>query len=122
MIDDAAPQGTDEGIPIRQASPAIDPVVPVALAVALLALSALDLVVTEIGVVRYGATELNPLVASILGTPWAVLIKVGLPAVIVLLAYRVRTEFAVRALRIAVAVYIVVVSFNLAQFALVAAG
>jgi hypothetical protein len=121
MRDGATPGGVGgDGAVSTQARTDVKPVVTVALAVALFALSALDLVVTEIGVVYYGATELNPLMASILGTPWALVVKLGLPAVIVILAYKVRTAFAVRALRVAVAVYVVVVIFNLAQFAVVA--
>lgn len=123
MFENPTPRGADgqAAVPAETATEA-RPEVTVALAVALFALSALDLAVTEIGVASFGATEMNPLMASIIGTPWALVVKLGLPAIIVLLAYKVRTALAIGALRIAVAVYIVVVIFNLAQFAVVIAA
>lgn len=118
MIDEATPLEAGRA-PVGHGTAQANPATTVALAVALFALSALDLVVTEIGVVHYGATEMNPLMAPMLGTPWALVVKIGLPGFILLLAHKVRTTFAIRALRTAVAVYLVVVCFNLIQFALV---
>jgi len=88
----------------------------VALAFALLTLSALDLVVTEIAVRHLGAVELNPLVEPLLGTGWAPLFKVGLPAVILLFASRIRTSMVFGALRTLVAVYLAVAVFTTGQF------
>lgn len=114
-----------EGKRLR-ASAAVDERTPpqraaVALALALAALSTLDLVVTEIGVSRFGAVELNPLMAPLLGTMWAPLLKVGLPTVIVLFASRIRTRFVFRALRTLVAAYLVVAVFTTGQLLLVVA-
>jgi hypothetical protein len=114
-----------EGKRLR-ASAAVDERTPpqraaVALALALAALSTLDLVVTEIGVSRFGAVELNPLIAPLLGTMWAPLLKVGLPTVIVLFASRIRTRFVFRALRTLVAAYLVVAVFTTGQLLLVVA-
>lgn len=90
----------------------------VALAVALFALSALDLVSTEVSL-AHGAVELNPLMAPLLGTPWAVVVKIGIPAVVVALALRVRSSTVIPALRIAVATYLGVVLFTTAQLVIV---
>ena len=92
-----------------------------ALAVALIALSALDLVVTDFAVTHMGAVEMNPLVAPMLGTPWAAAVKVGLPAAILLLATRIRSHWVLFALRTLVAVYVVVALVNLGQFIAVVA-
>jgi Domain of unknown function (DUF5658) len=88
----------------------------VALAIALVALSALDLVVTEIGVTHLGAIELNPLMAPILGTMWAPALKIGLPVFILMLASRIRTAFVLNALRALVAVYLAIAVLNVGQF------
>lgn len=90
-----------------------------ALALALVALSTLDLVVTEMGVRHLGAVELNPLVAPMLGTPWALLAKIGLPALILVLATRIRTRFVFGMLRALVAIYLAVAIINMGQFLLV---
>lgn len=88
-----------------------------ALGVALLALSTLDIVVTNIGIETFGGVELNPILAPLIGTPWAVVLKIGIPAVVVVLATRVATWRAVGYLRILVSLYLVVTIFGLGQVA-----
>ena len=89
-----------------------------ALGVALLALSTLDIVVTNVGIETFGGVELNPILAPLIGTPWAVLLKIGLPAVAIALATRVATWRAVGYLRILVALYLVVTIYGLGQVAI----
>lgn len=89
----------------------------VALALALFALNVLDLVVTDFAVTFLDAIELNPLMAPLIGTPWAIVVKVGLPIGIIALATQASTWRAVRFLRIVVAVYIVVAMITLSQVA-----
>lgn len=90
----------------------------VALSVALAVLSILDLVSTEVSM-AHGAVELNPLMAPLLGTPWAVAVKAGLPLVVVALAMRVRSTAIVPYLRVAVAAYLAVVLFTTTQLVVV---
>lgn len=63
-----------------------------ALAVVLFALSALDLVITELAVARLGAIELNPLMSPLIGTPWAMAVKLSIPAAVVLTVHRTRSR------------------------------
>ena len=85
-----------------------------AFAIMLLVLSAVDLLTTEMSL-RLGAVELNPLVSPIVGTPWMVLVKLGIPAAVVLAAPIAKTIVVARALKLAVIVYIAVAVFNVTQ-------
>lgn len=86
----------------------------VGFSVLLLVMSAVDLVTTEVAL-RLGAVELNPVMAPVVGTRWAVLVKLGLPAAVVLAAPRVRSLLVARALKLALIIYIAVVVFNVTQ-------
>lgn len=89
----------------------------VALAVALLALNILDVVTTTLVVERFGAVEVNPVMAPLIGTPWAALLKVGISLGVVGLATQIRTRVAVNGLRVAVALYLCVTISLLGQIA-----
>lgn len=89
-------------------------------AVALLVLNILDLVATDVLVGQLGAIELNPLVEPMLGTPWVVLVKVGLPMVAIALATRVSSWRAVGLIWSVIGIYVLVTLFNVGQIALVA--
>lgn len=89
--------------------------VAVALAIALLALNILDIVVTNVLVEGFGATEVNPLMAPLVGTPWMVVLKVGIPIVVIGLATRVSSRRSAALLSIVVAVYVLVTAFGLGQ-------
>ncbi len=86
-----------------------------ALAVALLTLNIIDLWFTNFNIDNLGATEVNGLSAPFIGTPWAVILKVGIPVGIIALAVGVRTVRALGVLRAAVAVYMVVVPLGVGQ-------
>ena len=88
-----------------------------ALAFALLALNALDLTVTMFNIENLGAVELNRLVAPLLGTPWALVLKLGIPIGIIALATRVTSVWTVNFLRVAVSIYLVVVMIGVGQLA-----
>jgi len=88
-----------------------------ALAFALAALNLLDLVITRLTISSFGAVEVNPLVAPVITTQWAFALKIGLPIAILIMATQVRRDRVVRALRIAVAIYLVVVIIGLSQIA-----
>lgn len=90
----------------------------VALAIALVALNALDLIVTNFGIQNLRATELNPVVSPIIMTAWAPLLKIGIPLGIVAMATQIRHRVAVTALRLVVVVYLVVVIIGVGQVAL----
>lgn len=87
------------------------------LALALLALNILDLAVTSVNIKHFGATELNAMVAPLLGTPWAATLKIGIPVLTITLAARVTSSWIVTALRVAVVIYLVVVIFGVGQLA-----
>ncbi len=70
---------------------------------------------TNILVGNFGAIEINPLMAPLVGTGWMVLLKVGLPVVVIALASRVRSRRSVTLLSIVVAVYVGVVTLGLGQ-------
>ncbi len=89
----------------------------VALGVALLALNVLDLFVTNLIIERFGGFEANPLMAPLIGTPSAMLVKVGICVVVIALATRITTPRMVIGLRLAVAVYVVVTTVNVGQVA-----
>jgi len=91
--------------------------VAVVLALALLALNVLDTIATNILVLDFGAIEINPLMAPLVGTGWMVLLKVGLPVVAIALASRVRSRRSVTLLSIVVAVYVFVAALGLGQLA-----
>jgi hypothetical protein len=93
----------------------------VALAVALLALSVLDLVLTDFGIRALGAREINPLMAPLIGTSWAPIVKIAIPLVVVVTTTQVRTQRAVRMLRIVVGLYLALTIVTLAQIAYFAA-
>lgn len=88
-----------------------------ALAIALLALNVLDVVVTEFSVEHLGAIEINPLMAPLIGTPWAFAIKIALPLIVIVLATRLRSWHLVKFLRLMVMLYLVVVLINIGQVA-----
>jgi hypothetical protein len=89
--------------------------IAVVLAVALLALNILDTVATNILVGDFGAIEINPLMAPLVGTPWMVALKVGFPVVVIALAARIRTRRSVAMLLIVVAIYVLVAAIGLGQ-------
>jgi Domain of unknown function (DUF5658) len=89
-----------------------------ALAVALLALNILDLVVTHANITLLGAIEANPLMAPLIGTPAAVVAKVGIPIVIMGLTLRISSRRVVRLLRFGVALYLAISIVTLGQFAI----
>jgi hypothetical protein len=87
------------------------------LALALLALNVLDLAVTSFNIEHLGATELNGIVAPLLGTPWAVMLKIGIPVLTIMLAARVKSTWILTFLRVAVIIYLVVVIIGVGQLA-----
>lgn len=91
--------------------------VAVVLALALLVLNVLDTVATNILVGDFGAVELNPLMAPLVGTGWMVLLKVGLPIVVIALASRVKTRRSVTLLSTLVVFYVLVAALGLGQLA-----
>ena len=90
----------------------------VALAVALLALNVLDLITTNVIIDVFGGFEANPLMAPLIGTPSAALLKIGICIAVIALATRITTPRMVNPLRLAVLVYIVVTTVNVGQIAL----
>jgi hypothetical protein len=90
-----------------------------ALALALVALNILDYTVTNFNIEKLGAVELNPLFAPLIGTPWALVVKIGLPLGVVLLASAIRSTKALTLLRTVVAIYLAVAIFGLGQVALI---
>lgn len=91
--------------------------VAVVLALALLALNVLDTVATNILVLDFGAVEINPIVAPMVGTPLMVALKVGLPIVVIVLATRVRSRHTVIMLSVLVVFYAFVAALGLGQLA-----
>lgn len=89
----------------------------VSLAIALVALSTLDLVVTDLAIRSLGAVEINPLMAQFLGTPWALAVKIGIPIGIVAMATQLNSWRVVNALRIVVGLYMTVAIFTIGQVA-----
>ena len=92
-----------------------------ALAIALLGLNLLDIMVTELAIDRFGAIEVNPLMAPIVGSQMASGLKVLIPLVILALATRARTRHSVMTLRIVVAIYLLVAIIGVGQIAYVIA-
>lgn len=92
-----------------------------ALALALVALNILDYMVTQFNIENLGAVELNPLFAPLIGTPWALVVKIVLPLGVVFLASAIRSTKALTLLRAVVAIYLVVAIFGLGQIALIVA-
>ena len=88
-----------------------------ALAFALLALNVLDLVVTNFNVNRLGAIEINPLVAPLIGTPWVVVVKIGIPLGILALSPWGRTTRILGMLRVVVAIYLTIAIIGVGQLA-----
>ncbi len=86
-----------------------------ALAIALLTLNVIDLWFTNFNIESLGAAEVNGLFAPLIGTPWAVILKVGIPVGIIALAVGVRSVRALSALCGAVGVYMVVVLLGVGQ-------
>jgi hypothetical protein len=86
-----------------------------ALALALLLLNVLDVTVTNFNIKNLGAVEMNPLMAPIIGTPWATVFKVGIPITIIAMATWGRSFRLLGVLRIVVVIYLVVVISGLAQ-------
>ena len=91
--------------------------VAVALALVLLVLNVLDTVTTNILVLEFGAIEINPIVAPMVGTPLMVALKVGLPLVVIALATRVRSKSSIVMLSVLVTVYTFVAALGLGQLA-----
>jgi len=85
------------------------------LAVVLLGLSAIDLAITELAIRRLGAVELNPLMEPLIGTPWAVVVKLGIPALVVVTVHRARSRLVAVALAGTVAFYGTVSVVNVTQ-------
>ena len=88
-----------------------------ALALALLILNILDVTVTNFNIKNLGAVELNPLMAPMIGTPWAVVFKVGIPITIIAMATWGRSFRLLGVLRAVVGIYLVVVIIGLGQVA-----
>lgn len=93
--------------------------IAVALALTLLTLNVLDIAATNILVEGFGAVEINPLMAPLIGTPWAVALKVGIPMVAIAMATRVVSRRSVTLLSIVVALYVLVAALGLGQVAYV---
>jgi hypothetical protein len=91
--------------------------VAVVLALFLLALNVLDTVATNVLVGNFGAVEINPLMAPLVGTGWMIALKVGLPLVVIALCTRVRSRRPVILLSILVAFYVLVAALGLGQLA-----
>jgi len=89
----------------------------VALGAALLALNVLDIAVTDLIIERFGGFEANPLIAPLIGTPSAMLVKVGICVAVIALATRITKPRMITYLRFAVVVYLVVTTVNVAQVA-----
>jgi hypothetical protein len=89
-----------------------------ALALALVALNILDYTVTNFNIQNLGAVELNPLFAPLIGTPWALGVKIALPLAVVIMATAVRSAKVLTLLRTVIAIYLVVAIFGLGQVAL----
>ncbi len=89
----------------------------IALGVALVALNVLDLMLTDLSIRHFGAIEVNPIMAVFLGTPWAVVLKIGIPAAALALTPRLRSGRTLAYLRVAVGIYMVVAIVNLGQIA-----
>ena len=88
-----------------------------ALAVALFALSALDLVVTRFAIGNLGAYEANPLFAPFVESQLGIVLKLGIPAYVLFVAARVTQPHAIAALRVVVGIYLIVVLIGLVQVA-----
>ena len=83
---------------------------------AIIVLNIVDLGLTLFAVNVLGATEMNPFVAAIVDTPLVFLLKlVWVPVVAVVLAHWWETMFV--GLYVVLAVYVVVVGWNLYQLA-----
>ncbi len=89
----------------------------VALGVALLALNVLDILVTNLIIGGFGGFEANPLVAPLIGTPSAMLVKVGICVAVIALGTRITSSRMVTYLRLAVMVYLIVNVVNVGQVA-----
>jgi hypothetical protein len=89
----------------------------VALAFALLALSALDLAVTNVNINNLGAVEINPLIAPLIGTPWVAVVKIGIPVGILAMSPWARSTRMLGQLRVAVAIYLTVAIVGVGQLA-----
>lgn len=89
--------------------------VAVALAIALLILNVVDIAATNRLVGSLGAIEVNPLMAPLVGTPWMVVLKVGIPAAVISLATRISSRRSVASLSIVVGIYVLVAAINLGQ-------
>lgn len=87
------------------------------LALALLLLNILDVTVTNFNIENLAAVEVNPLMAPMIGTPWAVIAKIGIPIAIVVMAIWGRTSRLLGPLRFVVAIYLVVVIIGVGQIA-----
>jgi len=87
----------------------------VALALALLLLNILDVTVTNFNIRNLGAVEMNPLMAPMIGTPWAAVFKVGIPIAIIAMATWGRSFRLLGILRAVVGIYLVVVIIGLGQ-------
>jgi hypothetical protein len=88
-----------------------------ALAFALLALSALDLAVTNFNIDNLGAVEMNPLIAPLIGTPWAAVVKIGIPSGILAVAPLAMSTRVLGMLRVVVAIYLVIAIVGVGQLA-----
>jgi hypothetical protein len=91
----------------------------VLLALALLTLNFLDLIITRINIQKLGGVEINGLIAPVISTPWAAVLKLGTPLLIILLAVWVESARMVTLLRVAVGIYVVIAIIGVGQFALV---
>ena len=86
-----------------------------ALALALLLLNILDVTVTNFNIANLAAVEMNPLMAPMIGTPWAFIFKVGVPLAIIAMAIWGRTFRLLGLLRVVVAIYLAVVILGIGQ-------
>jgi hypothetical protein len=86
-----------------------------ALAITLFTLNLIDIFITIFNIMRFGATEANSLFAPFIGTPMALILKLGIPLWIIALSLRVRSRRVLTALQIAVAIYMAVVIIGVGQ-------
>ena len=86
-----------------------------ALALALLLLNILDVTVTNFNIENLAAVEMNPLMAPMIGTPWAVIFKIGVPVAIIAMAIWGRTFRLLGVLRVVVVIYLAVVILGVGQ-------
>jgi hypothetical protein len=87
----------------------------IALAIALFTLNLIDLTITNVNINNFGATEINKLFAPLIGTQWAGIAKLGVPALIIILAMHVKSTRPLNVIRAVVGIYMIVVIIGVGQ-------